>query len=485
MSTSLVFIPIRNLSGFDKILRIEGAGDDYLLIPRGLFPSGPFGRADWINRTHAYFYGLDSYLLMTACDSANEVPVKNRLLSQANEIIYEVMKLFPDSSLAPHALSEDEMVPKDNEIQQDAVEIHPSLFRRDYDSDPFIQALYQSIHPHQQVSTILHLINRQRSSGSFFGTKDIVEEVNRGRAIEREKTAHGIAGSIVCERLSDFTDKSAFRWPKVLSALSPAALRHSLLPMLGHLYDFWGAFNGWGNKPKRRWGRYFWEYGDFGALRPPLVSITESQSPNLGGQAVFEIKKKYILERDVEKFKANIHNFYWAHLNSTQTAKDKCWHDLMQTYPQFGFGQIRVSLSGYNQELLSYFLEAYGASRPGIKFLHLYNVFEARMISPGPDKTQLMRFLNSLPLATNDFDPEFSAALSYVPPTTVSGIASGLSQMTNTLASMVDELYAVRCMVAHSKAGRNRIAPFSVEEYSIVPNYLELMKKVAMVAIER
>lgn len=480
-------VPIRNPFGFERVLFIDGDFGKFLLIPKSIFPSGPYSNDDWINRKTVYFPGQDSYLLVTAGEENQRQAIEARLLKAVGPVIFEVNTKF-QTALAPHAMTARELIPESGTLEGGAIEISPEFQPDQFHTDPFMQRLLNSLVPYyaddgaKRAKSLILLLNRQRNLGESTTLDELVEIINQVNFTDFYDHAAGTLGSFILNYLEDNlpdADKDNIR--KVWGDEALKRLQDPTLgPMLGDfLADYHGKenVNRFQDSPRR-----YDEFGNFDGPvhRPSKIDINAAPTPV---RESFSLKQKmeFLEEQQVRHIQTFVHNLLYD--IRTERSHAKTFADMKSQFSKIKIEELQIKDRGWNDERLSYYLEAFSASRPGIKFLHLYQVVES-LTTRGQERQKLKDLFNHHFLSANDLDPELTEFMkNFSPPAPFNN--TKLVIKGKTLDDVVESIYCLRCMISHSRerdqhgGAEHRIVPYSRHEYEIVPEYFPLMDKIA------
>lgn len=480
------YIPIRNYSKFGKLLRVDGLSQPFLFIPRDLFFVGEYESSDWINRKFAYFYPLDDYYLVSlVSESSKQDSLKEDLWTNVNSIVYQILKQYPNHHLCPHALTPQQIPNQPDEIERNAVSLHHNIFPSGKPKNEVQQALFDYLHPVQQDSAIMYLLRMQNSPLSQMNCEDLIREINKHRYAAWENNVCGILGTLILEYFRHLPKRLSIKHPIRLISSIPSIVSNTKT-VLHHIRESLTDCRGQEKRVTGKNNRLYWEFGDFRRIHPrPKIFSKDSLPQDISQQEILRIETKFLSVREREEVISHLNCIFRkiGHGENPDTAwNDLCERRLIET------DKLTLDSRKYDSTLLGYYLDACSASRPGLRFINLYQVIEAKI----PKKTKsgcnkeldrIKEYLSSV-IKNGELNSEIEAAKKITLPIRISGVDTKLAPITDDTNTIATALYKVRCMIAHSKEDEVRITPFSKDEYEIVPMYWDLMAKIAEIVIE-
>lgn len=246
---------------------------------------------------------------------------------------------------------------------------------------------------------------------------------------------------------------------------------------------------------QKKSNRRYFEFGGFDPVSNQCeLDISSLEASLIGEEELLKATEEFIDSRSAQRFRSFIHNMLYFGLDSPKA--EKLFNDIKKENPDL-FEEIVIPRKRYNELLLTYYFEAQSLDRPSGSYQKLFNIIEAFMIdgdthkinnaarkkagkrgTQKPSELQLLeRILKSkckiADLKSDIVEINASDFSNYIH-----------DKIKLNWSSIAKRIYDLRCSIVHSKSKGHKIAPFSHEEFTVIPPHSLLLDTICVQIIE-
>lgn len=499
-------VQIGNNQNFNKALfiKIENSNKRYLLVPKCLYPKETYEDHEWFSNESLEFYSCHDYYLLSSftaipgdIEGIDNTVAAYEVIKDARNVLFPISKMF-GKVLTPHTYKDFKKI-FDTSFLHEGIWIHPKLRESGVQNSSLKFELskkrFEGQHP------VFNILQQAKRMGFKINAQKLIETLNQYIMIEKFESDCMVVGAVIDDFLEEVEEKvdsltiGSFNLQDVANDVRARLDNDRFYEYIAeYVLTKKNKINSTILGQKKSSRRYY-EFGGF----DPVCNLKELDCSSLeplltGEEELLKATSEFIDSRSARRYRSLIQNMLYFGLETTKA--ENIFQEIRRENTDL-FNEIVLPEKKYNELLLTYYFEAQSLDRPAGAYQKLFNIIEAFMIDSKthnsrstarkkigkkatrkPTEIQLVeRILKSkckisdLKVNINDINAcDFSG---YIDDT-----------IKLNWKSISRRIYNLRCSIVHSKSKDHKIAPFSHEEFTVIPPHTALLDTICMQIIE-